>query len=207
MKRLPGMCLSLSRRLLRRVLEFIYRPLFGSHGDNFRFDPYGEYTFSHIFVGNDVSLGLRPRLIASRSTIRIGNKVMFGPEVTIRGGNHSTDHIGRFMVDIGDHDKKAEDDRGVAIEDDVWVGARVIILQGVTIGRGAIIGAGAVVTKRVPPYAIVGGNPAKLIRFRWDVETILRHEAALYPPEKRFNREDLVKWCDQASGTGSCAGS
>ena len=54
----------------------------------------------------------------------------------------------------------------IVIEDDVWIGARVIILKGVTIGKGSIIGAGSVVTKDVEPYSIVGGNPAKLIRKR-----------------------------------------
>ena len=54
----------------------------------------------------------------------------------------------------------------VVIEDDVWIGQRVIILPGVTIYKGCIIGAGAVVTKSFPPYSIIGGNPAKLIKSR-----------------------------------------
>lgn len=58
------------------------------------------------------------------------------------------------------------------IDHDVWIGSRAIILQGVRIGTGAVIGAGAVVTKDVPPYAIVAGNPAKVIRFRFDSMTI-----------------------------------
>ena len=60
----------------------------------------------------------------------------------------------------------------VTIGNDVWIGSRAIVSANVTIGHGAVVGAGAVVTKNVPPYAIVGGNPAKLIRYRFDQETI-----------------------------------
>ncbi len=58
------------------------------------------------------------------------------------------------------------EEKQIVVGDDVWLGYGAIILPGVTIGDGAIIGAGTVVTKDVPPYAIVGGNPAKVIRFR-----------------------------------------
>jgi acetyltransferase-like isoleucine patch superfamily enzyme len=179
----------------------MYRPLFAAYGRNFRFDPAGTYSFATIHVGNDVSLGMRPTLNATRSTIRIGNRVMFGPEVVIRGGNHTTTLVGRFMSDITELEKCPEDDRDVVIEDDVWVGTRAIILHGVRIGRGSIVGAGAVVTRNVPPYSIVGGVPARVIRFRWDVETILRHEAMLYPVELRLLREEL----DGVPGRTSCS--
>ena len=62
--------------------------------------------------------------------------------------------------------------RPIVIEDDVWVVANFTILVGVTVGRGAVIAAGAVITKDVPPYAIVGGVPAKVIKYRFDNETI-----------------------------------
>lgn len=62
--------------------------------------------------------------------------------------------------------------RETVIGSDVWIGARAIIMQGITIGDGAVIGAGAIVTKDVPPYAIVGGVPAKIIRFRFGANTI-----------------------------------
>jgi acetyltransferase-like isoleucine patch superfamily enzyme len=117
---------------------------------------------------------------------------MFGPEVTIRGGSHVIEYVGRFMKDIRDDEKRPEDDLGVIIEDDVWVGTRAIILHGVHIGRGAVVAAGAVVTKDVPPYAIVGGVPARIIRYRWDVDTIIEHEKSLYSPEKRYMREKLT---------------
>ena len=189
-----GLALCLAERVKRRILMVIYRPLFASYGRNFWFDPAGDYSFANIYVGDDVFLGVRPSLSATRSKIVIGNKVMFGPEVTIRGGNHRTDLVGRFMGDVTEAEKRLEDDLGAVIEDDVWIGTRAVIVHGVTIGRGAIVGAGAVVTKSVPPYAIVGGVPAKVMRFRWDVETVLRHEAFLYPAEQRLERGILERW-------------
>jgi acetyltransferase-like isoleucine patch superfamily enzyme len=138
-------------------------------------------------------------LSATRSKIIIGSNVMFGPEVNVQGGNHTTTYIGRIMIDVHDKDKKPEDDLGVFIEDDVWIGCRAIILHGVTIGRGSIIGAGSVVTKSVPPYAIAVGNPARVIKFRWNTDEILSHEALLYPIEKQLSREAIENWQKEMS--------
>ena len=169
----------------------LLRPAFKRYGRNFKFDPDGLYTFGSILVGENVHLGYRPIILAPRSEIIIGNNVLFGPEVTIRGGNHRIDMIGRTMFSVENHEKRPDDDLGVVIEDDVWIGTRAIILHGITIGRGAVIAAGAVVTKSVPPYAIVGGVPAKVLKFRFDLPTILEHERILYPPEKRIGEADL----------------
>lgn len=67
----------------------------------------------------------------------------------------------------------------VVIEDDVWCGANVTILKGVTIGHGSIVAAGAVVTKSCEPYSIIGGVPAKLIKMRFTPEQIIEHERLL----------------------------
>lgn len=182
------------RRIRRRFLEVLFRPRFAAYGSGFRFDPDGLYSFATISVADNVNLGIRPTLIASRSHICIGSHVMFGPEVTIFGGNHRIDVIGQLMISITDSDKRPEDDKGVVIEDDVWIGTRAIILHGVTIGRGAVVAAGAIVVRDVPPYAIVAGVPAQVIKFRWDVETILAHEELLYPLEKRLSRTELDRW-------------
>jgi acetyltransferase-like isoleucine patch superfamily enzyme len=188
--RIPGVVLISLRRIWRKLRMYVLLPLFGSHGKNVWFDPDGTYSYRTITLGSDVFLGLRPSLMASQSKIQIGNKVMFGPYVTVLGGNHNTREAGRFMFDVSE--KREGDDPGVVIEDDVWVGAGAVILGGVTLGRGSIVGAGSVVTKSVPPYSIVAGCPARVIRFRWDVETILRHEESLYSPGSRIHIEDLM---------------
>lgn len=167
----------------------ILRPLFSNYGSGFSFDPDGLYSYETISVGTDVNLGWRPILMAAKSQIKIGSKVMFGPEVIVIGGGHNTSEIGRFMYDV--KVKRPGDDLGVVIEDDVWIGARAVILRGVTIGRGAIIGAGSVVTQSIPPYAVATGIPARVIKFRWNLETIIRHEEMLYTAEQRFGRDQL----------------
>lgn len=166
------------------------RPLFASHGRRFTFDPDGLYSFRNISVGDDVALGVRPVLMAALSEIRIGNHVMFGPEVIVVGGGHNATVVGEFMTSV--RQKSGDEDLGVVIDDDVWIGARAVVLRGVTVGRGAIVGAGAVVTKSVPPYSVVAGNPAEVVRFRWDVDTILAHEARLYGPDQRLPRASLA---------------
>lgn len=163
--------MSLFVRFRRTIKAIAVVSRFGSHGRAFRFDPDGIFSYSSIHVGHNVDLGYRPILIAGRSTIRIGNNVMFGPEVTIRGGNHRIDLAGIPMAMVTEDLKRPEDDLGVVVEDDVWIGTRAIVLHGVTIGRGSVIGAGSVVTRSVEPYSVVGGNPARVIRQRFDAGT------------------------------------
>lgn len=96
------------------------------------------------------------------SNIKIGKYVMMGPEVIIYNTSHIFDNTVIPMYLQG-----SEISQPLIIEDDVWIGARVIVLPNVKrIGRGSIIGAGSILTKDVPEYAIVGGNPAKIIRYR-----------------------------------------
>ena len=154
---------------------------FAGYGKNFDFDPDGTYSYETITVGDNVTLGSSPTLLATRSTIRIGSNVMFGPGVTIRGGNHRFDIVGVAMGSVTDDMKRPNDDLGVVIEDDVWVGGNATILAGVVIGRGSVIGASAVVTRNVPPYSVAVGNPAHVVKERFGVEEIIEHENILYP--------------------------
>lgn len=91
----------------------------------------------------------------------IGDEVMMGPEIIVLSGGHNFSDLTRPMTHQG-----ATPRRPVIIGNDVWIGTRAIILPGVRIGDHSIVAAGSVVTKDVPEWAIVGGNPAKVIRFR-----------------------------------------
>lgn len=115
-------------------------------------------TGKGICLGDYSGLGIHCKV---RGPLQIGANVMMGPDVMIIPANHSTER-----TDIPMRGQRGKMDRKIVISDDVWIGARVIILPGVHIGKGAILGAGAIVTKDVPEYAVVGGNPAKIIKYR-----------------------------------------
>lgn len=168
-------------RVRRGIVGYATAGRFAGYGENFDFDPDGTYSYETITVGDNVTLGVKPTLLATRSTIHIGNNVMFGPGVTVRGGNHRFDVVGVPINAVTEDMKRPEDDLGVVIEDDVWVGGGATILAGVTVGRGSVIGGAAVVTKDVPPYSIAVGNPARVVKQRFGVEDILAHENILYP--------------------------
>lgn len=177
-----------SRKIIRKATMIAIRPLFKNYGKNFQFDPSGQYSFPTIIVGDDVYIGPGACFSAVKG-ITIGNKVVIGPNVTIIGGDHNTSVVGRFMYDV--KEKRENDDLPIIIDDDTWIGTGVIILKGVNVGRGAVIAAGSVVTHNVLPYAVVGGVPSKIIKFRWPLDEILMHESKIYPKEKRLSSEYL----------------
>lgn len=109
--------------------------------------------------------------------LRIGNFVSIAPNaIFLLGGNHQIGTITSFplysILNNVEYCKDSESKGEIIIEDEVWIGMNTLILSGIKIAKGAIVAAGSVVTQNVPPYAIVGGNPAKLIRYRFSEEMI-----------------------------------
>lgn len=151
----------------------------------------------NLSIGDGTSIPKGSTFYCTRAELRIGNNVIFGPRPTIITGDHRIDIIGKYIIDVTNEEKLPELDAPVTIEDDCWIGANVTILKGVTIGRGSVVAAGAVVTKNIPPYGIAGGVPAKLIRFRWTIEQIIEHEKALYPEGERLSRAELESFFER----------
>lgn len=110
-----------------------------------------------IEIGDNSGLGIGCRV---SGPLTIGNDVMMAPNVTIVTQNHETSDLSIPMR------LQTAPKLKVTIGSDVWIGTNVIILPGITIGNGCIIAGGAVVTKDVPDYAVVGGNPARIIKSR-----------------------------------------
>jgi maltose O-acetyltransferase len=146
-------------RLGRLIRHFVYRVVVKGSG------PLLLAEYAHVWepwrmrCGRNVRFG-RFNQINCVGGLEIGDDVMMGPFVVILTANHRHDESGIPMRVQG------MTQAPVRIESDVWIGAQVVILPGVTIGRGAIVAAGAVVTRDVLPGSVVGGVPAKVIRQR-----------------------------------------
>jgi acetyltransferase-like isoleucine patch superfamily enzyme len=97
--------------------------------------------------------------------IIIGNDVLLGPGVSIIASNHGSKSSALIRI-------QSDIDKDIKIGNDVWIGAKSTIMSGVKIGNGAVIGATATVTKDVPPYAIVVGNPGKIVKYRFTEKQI-----------------------------------
>lgn len=183
-----GVISSIKNRI-KRYLEIRNDPMNNNMGVGAMYDKYGfsvgKYTYGHQqFFYSGVNLK------------EIGAFCSIAKNVTITGMNHPTNYIttnpfiyyksrGLVSEDRLDLINKEKNEK-VIIGNDVWIGANVTILPSVKIGNGAIVASGAVVTKDVPDYAIVGGVPAKVIKYRFTDEEI-----------KLLNYSKWWEWSDE----------
>lgn len=129
----------------------------------------------NIKMGSPVSIGPGATIYTTGANLIIKDHVITGPNLTIITGDHK--YLPERWIDsVKADEKESIYDKDVIIEEDVWIGANVTILKGVTIGRSSIIAAGSLVIKDVPPYSIVGGVPAKVIKMKWGEKDIEKHE-------------------------------
>ncbi|MCM1138943.1 MAG: acyltransferase [Muribaculum sp.] len=177
--------------MIDKLAGFIYKNAMKSCGKNVYIRPMSSdfKGLENMTVGNNVSIPKGATFYSTGAQLIIKDNVIFGPKPTIITGDHRIDVVG--LPIINSHDKLPENDMDVTIEEDVWTGANIIILKGVTIGRGSVIAAGAVVNKSCPPYSIIGGVPAKVLGYRFSIENALEHESKVYISENRFSRAFL----------------
>lgn len=143
----------------KKFRGFLIKQIFDYVGENVNVEKNVFFGSGKGFkIGKNSGLGLNSRL---QGPLSIGENVMMGPEVMIFTQNHNYNRTDIPMIEQNNSEREP-----VNIGNDVWIGARAIILPGVNIGDGAIIAAGAVVTKDVESYTMVGGVPAKIIKRR-----------------------------------------
>jgi len=170
------------------------------------------FNYKRVYVGK-ASFGGIDVLISNegKEELLIGNYVSIAPDVLfILASEHPYQGFSTYPYKVNkpEYEYEAVSKGNITVHDDVWIGARSIILSGVTIGQGAIIAAGSVVTKDVPPYAIVGGNPAKIVKYRFEQEIIDKllkydfgnltenkikeNEKILYEPLSKNNIDEII---------------
>lgn len=154
--------IKIGNKQIRFKSGFIFRRFCAKHiirecGKEVNIERFTHFS-TDIHLGDYSGIGNRCEI---PSKTYIGNYVMMGPEVVIYSSNHKMDNNGIPMCKQGFQEVKP-----VHIGNDVWLGRRVMIMPGVTIGDGCVIGAGAVVAKDIPPYSVAVGNPARVVKIR-----------------------------------------
>jgi acetyltransferase-like isoleucine patch superfamily enzyme len=167
--------------------------------------PAGIFRMERVSVGN-FTYGLIDVTDWSELPVRleIGNFCSIAPGVKfILAGDHFIQNVSTFpfKAKFGLVSFEALSNGSIVIKDDVWICANSIILSGVTIGQGAVVAAGSVVSKDIPPYAIVAGVPAKVIKYRFSSDLITKLLTIDY---SKIKREDVVKninaWYEGVTG-------
>ena len=158
--------------------------------------PVNDFNYDLLSVGKESYGSVWALTFDNIHRLIIGNYCSISPNVYfIVSADHYTNHISTFPFKsrIVDGSLEGISKGNIQIDDDVWIGNNVTILSGVHIGQGAVVAAGAVVTSDIPPYAIVGGVPAKVIKYRFEPEMI---EELLKIDYSKLTKEDIQKHID-----------
>jgi len=149
-------------RIVKQFLSFLFTQfallIIGSYKSKPKVNFYSRFT-KNTFLGYNCHFN--GMIIRGNAKVRIGNNFHSGKDILIINSYHKYDGANAIP-----YDTKEMINKDIIIEDNVWIGDRVIILGGVTIGEGAIIQAGSVVVKDIEKFGIAGGNPAKVFKYR-----------------------------------------
>lgn len=174
--------------LMQYVLPLV-KQKYGKLGINSFVKNNSTIVQQNIYADDFVLIQDQINFISYHGKLIVGKYSVISSGCTIVPGSH------RFTVGVPFYlstMKHINDDEGnIVIEEDCWIGSGCILLPKCHIGRGAVVGAGSVVKKDVPPYAVVAGVPARIIASKFTIEQILQHEAILYPPKDRYSRNEL----------------
>lgn len=147
-------------KLIRKIRQYYWKHRLKKCGNNFTCcSGVKIHNAKNFEVGNNVRIGENSYINASGGLI-FGNNIQLGPKVFIWTTNHNYFSPKKLPFDNIKIHKK------IFINDNVWIGANTTLIPGITIGEGAVIAMGSVVTKDVPACAVVGGNPAKILKYR-----------------------------------------
>lgn len=181
----------LIKKLLIKIYSFfIHRKYRNISKSAFIFPGNSIGVPDNLIMGDNSTLNTASAIQNMHAKFIMGRNSGAARELNVITGNHMS-IVGLNLKQVTDevklqNDANREMDKDVVVEDDVWIGSRVTLLSGVHIGRGCEIGAGSVVRRSMPPYAVVAGNPAKIVGFRFTPEEIIEHEKIQYKEDERL---------------------
>ena len=197
--------MSIHNIISERIRMFIYtqfttffrntnRKNYAKCGENT--DLYGPLNLDPQFVELEEYVRLQPniRMISHGGKLIVKKYSAIGAGTVIIPGSHiPTVGLPQFLSQTHINDVATD----IIVGEDCWIGSGSYLLSHAKIGRGCVVAAGSIVTKEIPPYAVVAGSPAKIIASRFSIPQIIKHEAILYSPEERMKKETLEELFDK----------
>lgn len=147
------------RSKVAKKIRYLFAKRICTLGKNVNIERKAYFT-PRLKVGDNSGIGINSEIYGP---VEIGENVLMGPEVVIYTNGHQFKDVNKTIMSQG-----FTEDEPVIIGNDCWIGRRVMVMPGVTIGNGSVIGAGAVVTRDIPPFSVAVGVPAKVIKSRKD---------------------------------------
>ncbi len=173
---------------VRQAVRAVRRLQFAECGRKARFDPFGSYKpAAAMHFGSKIYIGPGARISAHRGFF-MGDHSFAGPGLLVIGGDHNIGVAGQRMAET----RTGGPNLPVRVEADVYLGARVTLLKGVTIGEGSVVGACSVVTRDVPPYTVAAGCPCRPLRGRFSTVELRTHLEAV--PSSYCYDEVVAQW-------------
>lgn len=182
----------LKRRLFYRKSDYIaqYKIVdFGHIGKHCKIGPDCILVPKNMYIEDYVIIQDRNNFVSYQGKLIIKKYSVISSSCIIIPSNHILSVGIPFYLNTISH--VGDENHTIEINEDVWIGAGCKLLPKSKFGRGCIVGSGSVITKEIPPYAVVAGCPAKIIAVKFSKDDILKHERNLYPEEKRMTREEL----------------
>ena len=158
---------------------------FGSIGHTTVVAPYSRFVSKNMYLDDYVIIQDHNNFISHKGKLIVKKYSVISAGCLIIPGAHTLKVGLPFWMSAKHHIADKEDD--IIIGEDSWIGAGCILLPGIKIGRGCVIGAGSVVTKDIPDYAVVVGTPARIIATKFSFDDVLTHERILYPDSERLD--------------------
>lgn len=157
-------------------------------GTNIQIQPNSKVIPQNLYMEDNTRLQDFNNMISNHGKIIIKRYgVISSGCILIPGAHTPTVGVPQFLSILHINDIE----NTIIVGEDAWVGAGCILLSNSKIGRGAVVGAGSVVSKNIPPYAVVVGSPAKIVGVKFSIDQIMKHESILYPPNERMTKQEL----------------